>query len=85
MPNWSGNNMILNLCRIIQTKSWIFLSIISFFFQNGQHIIDAFIIQSGDLLDSFIINNKITISEMPAVKLLALLLEHDEVFEKLKK
>ena len=32
MKNWSGKNMILNLCIIIQTKSWIFLSIISLWF-----------------------------------------------------
>ena len=51
------------------------------FFPNGQHMIDDFIIQAGDLLDSVIINNEITISEMPVVQLSALLLEHDEVFE----
>ena len=53
------------------------------FFTNGERMIDAFIIQYGDLLDSVIINNKITISEMPEVQLSALLVEHDEVFEKL--
>ena len=47
--------------------------------------IDAFIIQAGDLLDSIIINTKITIYEMPAVQLLALLIEHDEVFKQFKK
>ena len=47
--------------------------------------IDAFIIQAGDLLDRVIINNEITISEMPSVQLLDPLLEHDEVFEQLKK
>ena len=41
------------------------------FFPNGQHMIDAFIIKSEDLLNSVIINNKITISEMPAVQILA--------------
>ena len=51
------------------------------FFPNGQRMIDSFIIQDGDLLDSVIINKEITISEMPAVQLSALLLEHDEVFE----
>ena len=55
------------------------------FFPNGQRIIEAFIIQAGYLLDSVIINNKITISEMSAVQLSALLLEHDEIIEKLKK
>ena len=52
------------------------------FFPNGQRIIEAFIIQAGYLLDSVIINNKITISEMSAVQLSALLLEHDEIIEK---
>ena len=47
-------------------------------------MIDAFIVQAGDLLDSVIINNEITISEMPAVRILALILENDEVFEKFK-
>ena len=47
-------------------------------------MIDAFIIQAGGLLDSVIINKEITISDMPAVQLSALLLEHDKVFEKLK-
>ena len=55
------------------------------FFPDGQRIIDNFIIKSGDILDSVIINNEITISEMPAVQLLDLLHEHDEVFEKFKK
>ena len=55
------------------------------FFPNVQRMIDAFIIQSGDLLDSVIINNKINISEMPAVQLLALLIEHDKVLSNLKK
>ena len=48
------------------------------FFPNGQRMVDAFIIQSVDLLDTVIINNEITISEMPAVQLLDLLLERDE-------
>ena len=48
-------------------------------------MIDAFLIQAGDLLDSLIINNESTISKMSAVKLLSLLLEHDEVFEQLKR
>ena len=47
------------------------------FFPNVQRMICAFIIQAEDLLDSVIINNKITISEMPTVQLSALLLEHD--------
>ena len=55
------------------------------FFPNHQRMIDAFIIQAGDLLDSVIINDSITISEMPAVQLSDLLLEHDEFFEKFKK
>ena len=44
------------------------------FFPNGQHMIDSSIIQYGYLLDSIIINNKITIYEIPVVQLLALLL-----------
>ena len=55
------------------------------FFPNDQRMIDAFIIQDGDLLDSIIVNNEITISEMPAVQISALLLEHDEIFEQFKK
>ena len=55
------------------------------FFPNDQRMIDAFIIQTGDLLDSVIIDNGITISEIPAVQLLALLLEHGEFFEQFKK
>ena len=39
------------------------------FFPNGQHMMDNFIIQAGHILDSVIINNKITISEMPVVQL----------------
>ena len=52
------------------------------FYPNGQRMIDTFIIQSGDLFDRLTINKKITISEMPSFQLLALLLEHNEVFEK---
>ena len=87
MKNWSGRKMILNICRIIQTKSWIFLSIISLcvFFSNGQRMVDTFIIQSGDLLDSFIINNEINIFEMTAVQLLAVLLEYNEFLSNFKK
>ena len=55
------------------------------FFPNIQRMIDNFIIQAGDSLDSVIINDKITISDMPAVQLSVLLLEHDEVFEQLKR
>ena len=55
------------------------LSIISFFL-NVQRMIDAFIIQAVDLLNSAIVNNEITIDEMPEVQLLALLLEHDDFF-----
>ena len=55
------------------------------FLPNGQRMIDAFIIQYGYILDSVIINNKITISEMPVVQLLDLLLERDDFFEQLKK
>ena len=47
------------------------------FLPNAQCIIDTFIIHAGDLLYSVIINNEITISEMPAVQLLSLLFEHD--------
>ena len=47
-------------------------------------MIDAFIIQSGDILDSVIINNEIAISDMPAVQLSDLLIEHDKVFEQFK-
>ena len=47
-------------------------------------MIDAFIIQDGDILNSVIIYNKTSISEIPSVRLLALILEHDEVFEPLK-
>ena len=54
------------------------------FFPNSQLIIDAFIIQARYPLDNVIINKKITISEIPAVQLLALLIEHDEVFEQFK-
>ena len=54
------------------------------FFPNGKRMIDAFIIQYGYLLDSVIIYNEITISDMPEVQLLALLIEHDECFEQLK-
>ena len=50
-------------------------------FPNGQLMIDFFIIQSGDLLDSAIINDEITISEMPEVQLLTLILVRDEFFE----
>ena len=50
------------------------------FFPNDQRMNDTFIIQSGDILDSVIINNEISISEMPAVQLLALLLESDVFF-----
>ena len=55
------------------------------FFPNNQRIIGAFIIQAGYPLDSIIIDNEITISEMPSGQLLDLLLEHDEVFEQFKK
>ena len=48
------------------------------FFSNGQRMIDAFIIQAGDILDSVVINNEINISGMPAVQLSVLLLEHEE-------
>ena len=47
-------------------------------------MIDAFIIQAGDLLDSVIINNEITFYEMPEVQLLALLFEHDDFLSSLK-
>ena len=48
-------------------------------------MIGAFIIQAGNLFDSFIVDNVITISEMPAVQTSALFLEHEEVFEQIKK
>ena len=54
-------------------------------FPNYQCMIDGFTIQSGDILDSIIINYDITISDIPAVQLLAILLEYDEVFEQFKK
>ena len=47
-------------------------------------MIHAFIIQAGYILGSVIVNKKIAISEMPAVQLSALLLEHDKVFEQYK-
>ena len=56
-------------------------SIIGLYFSNGQHMIDAVIIQAVNLLDIIIVNNKITFSEIPAVQLSYLLLEHDKVFE----
>ena len=34
-------------------------------FSNDQHMIEAFTIQAGDLLDSVVINNESDISEMP--------------------
>ena len=52
---------------------------------NGQRMTDAFIIQAGDLLDSVIINNEITISDMPVVQPLDLLLDHDNIFEQFKR
>ena len=54
------------------------------FFPNGQGMIDDFIIQSVDLLDSSIINNEITIYKMPEIQLLDIILEHDEFFSNLK-
>ena len=47
-------------------------------------MIDDFIVQAGDILDSVIINNRINISDMPVVQLQAIILEHDEVFEQFK-
>ena len=47
-------------------------------------MIDDFIIQAVDLLDSSIINNEITIYKMPEIQLLDLILEHDEFFSNLK-
>ena len=41
-------------------------------------MIDSFIIQSGYILDSVIINNEIAISDMPVVQLLDQILEHDK-------
>ena len=54
-------------------------------FPNGQLMIGASIVPAGDLLDSVIIINDITISEMTPVQLPDLLLEHDEVLEEFKK
>ena len=58
----------------------LFVNNLLVIFTNGQFTIDDFIIQSGDLLDIIIINNEIPISKMPSVQILALLLDHDEVF-----
>ena len=55
------------------------------FFPNVQRMINAFIIQDGNLLYSVIINNEINIFDMPSVQLSARILEHDEVFEQFKK
>ena len=54
------------------------------FFPNDQCMIDNFIMQAGDLLDKVITNNEIDIYEMPAVQILALLLDHDKIFEQLR-
>ena len=54
------------------------------FFPNDQCMIDNFIMQAGDLLDRVITNNEIYIYEMPAVQILALLLDHDKNFEQLR-
>ena len=55
------------------------------FFPNVQRMINAFIIQDGNILYSVIINNEINFFDMPSVQLSARLLEHDEVFEQFKK
>ena len=47
-------------------------------------MIDAFITQAVDLSDSAIVNNEITIDEIPEVQLLVVLLEHDDFFCNLK-
>ena len=47
-------------------------------------MIDSFIIQAVDILYNVIIDNKINISEMPAVQILALLLENVKVFKQFK-
>ena len=54
------------------------------FFPNVQLMIDVFIIQSGYPWYILIINNRITVSKIPVVQPSVLLLEHDEIFEKLK-
>ena len=54
------------------------------FFPSCQWMTGAFMIRYGYLLDSVIINDEISMSEMPAVQLLALLLEHDNFFEEQK-
>ena len=61
------------------------LSIISLCFTNGKPTIDTFIIVSGYILNSVINNNEINICDMSTVQLLAPLLEHNEVFDQLKK
>ena len=62
----------------------IFVNYHIVFFPNGQQMINAFIIQTGDLLYSVRVNNILTMSEIPAVQLSDLLLEHDEFFEQFK-
>ena len=49
------------------------------YYSNGQRIIDSWIIRSGDLFDSVIIDNEIPVYEMPTVQLSALLEEQDTV------
>ena len=55
------------------------------YYPNGQWIIDSWVIHSGDLFDTIIIDNDISMNEMHTVKLSALLLEGDDVFEIFKK
>ena len=53
-------------------------------YPNGQRIIDSWIIHSGDLFDSIIVDNEMPMTEMPAAQLPALLLERDNIFESFK-
>ena len=48
-------------------------------------MIDSFIIQDANVLDRVIIDDEITISYIPEVQILALLLEQNKVFEQFKK
>ena len=52
------------------------------FVPNGMRVIDHFIVLSGDIFDSVIIEDNIPITETTAVQLSALLLEHDEMFKR---
>ena len=47
-------------------------------------MIEDFTIQTRNLLDRLIVDNEVTISEIPEVQISDLLLEHDELFEQFK-